>query len=90
MDSFSKACHLVPLKGLPTAMETAEVRFNCVFRNFGLPEGIASDRGPQFFSQVLEVFLLAPRSDRKSIFWIPPTEQWSNGKKDPGDRALRP
>ncbi len=36
----------------------------------------------------MEVFLLAPRCDCKPIFWIPPTEQRSNRKKDPGDWAL--
>ncbi len=40
VDRFSKACRLVPLKGLPTAMETTEVLFNHVFRNFGIPEDI--------------------------------------------------
>lgn len=34
---------LVPLKGLPTAMETAEILFNHVFRNYTIPEDIASD-----------------------------------------------
>lgn len=38
VDRFSKAWCLIPLKGLPTAMETAEILFNHVFRNFGLPE----------------------------------------------------
>ncbi len=56
VDRFSKACHLVPLKGLPTAMETAEVLFNHVFRNCGIPEYIVSDRGPQFISRVWRAF----------------------------------
>ncbi|KAK3556303.1 hypothetical protein QTP70_007034 [Hemibagrus guttatus] len=43
---------LVPLKGLPTAMQTADAMFAHVFRNFGLPEDIVSDRGPQFSSRV--------------------------------------
>ncbi len=46
VDRFSKACKFIPLKGLPTAFETAECLFNHVFRNFGLPEEIVSDRGP--------------------------------------------
>ncbi|KAK3517430.1 hypothetical protein QTP70_010682 [Hemibagrus guttatus] len=33
-------------------MQTAEAMFCHVFRNFGLPEDIVSDRGPQFTSQV--------------------------------------
>ncbi len=43
-------------KGLPTAMETAEVLFNHVFRNFGIPEDIVSDRGPPFISRVWRSF----------------------------------
>ncbi|KAK3530649.1 hypothetical protein QTP86_030915, partial [Hemibagrus guttatus] len=52
VDRFSKGCKLVPLKGLPTAMQTADAMFAHVFRNFGLPEDIVSDRGPQFTSRV--------------------------------------
>ncbi|KAK3553679.1 hypothetical protein QTP70_006886 [Hemibagrus guttatus] len=52
VDRFSKGCKLIPLKGSPTAMQTAEAMFQHVFRNFGLPEDIASDRGPQFTSRV--------------------------------------
>ncbi|KAK3530867.1 hypothetical protein QTP70_003638 [Hemibagrus guttatus] len=33
-------------------MQSAEAMFNHVFRNFGLPEDIVSDRGPQFTSRV--------------------------------------
>ncbi|KAK3510980.1 hypothetical protein QTP70_027788 [Hemibagrus guttatus] len=52
VDQFSKGCKLVPLKGLPTAMQMAEAMFSHVFQNFGLPEDIVSDRGPQFTSRV--------------------------------------
>ncbi|KAK3519568.1 hypothetical protein QTP86_034655 [Hemibagrus guttatus] len=52
VDRFSKECKLIPLKGLPSAMQTAEALFVHVFRNFGLPEDIVSDWGPQFTSQV--------------------------------------
>ncbi|KAL0200321.1 hypothetical protein M9458_003508, partial [Cirrhinus mrigala] len=33
VDRFSKACKLIPLKGLPTALETAEALFHHVFRH---------------------------------------------------------
>ncbi|KAK3534978.1 hypothetical protein QTP70_001931 [Hemibagrus guttatus] len=49
---FSKACKLIPLKGSPTAMQTAEAMFQHIFWNFGLPEDIVSDRGSQFTSRV--------------------------------------
>ncbi|KAK3523122.1 hypothetical protein QTP86_017285 [Hemibagrus guttatus] len=56
VDQFSKACRLLPLKGPPTAMEAAELLFNQVFRYFGIPEDIVSDRGPQFVSRVWRAF----------------------------------
>ncbi len=37
-------------------METAEALFQHVFRNFGIPEDIVSDRGPQFISRVWHAF----------------------------------
>ncbi len=56
IDRFSKSCRLLPLKGLPTAMETPETLFNQVFRYFGIPEDIVSDRGPQFISRIWKAF----------------------------------
>ncbi len=56
VDRFSKSCRLIPLKHPPTAMETAEFIFNHVFRYFGIPEDIVSDRGPQFISQFWKSF----------------------------------
>jgi len=51
MDRFSKACRLIPLPKLPSAFETAGTLCNYVFRFYGLPEDIVSDRGPQFTSR---------------------------------------
>ncbi len=56
VDRFSKACKPIHLKGLPTAFEAAEALFQNVFRHFGLPEDIVSDRGPQFVSRVWQAF----------------------------------
>ncbi|KAK6303564.1 hypothetical protein J4Q44_G00260180 [Coregonus suidteri] len=50
VDRFSKACRLLPMPGLPTALQTAEALFTHVFRHYGVPEDIVSDRGPQFTS----------------------------------------
>lgn len=36
IDRFSKSCHLIPLKGLPTAMEMAKALFHQVFWVYGL------------------------------------------------------
>ncbi len=56
VDRFSKACKLIPLRRLPTVLETAEQLFAHVFRNYGIPEDIIPDRGPQFISQVWKAF----------------------------------
>ncbi|KAL0195404.1 hypothetical protein M9458_008976, partial [Cirrhinus mrigala] len=57
VDRFSKGCRFIPLPKLPTAMETAEALCNAVFRYYGLPEDIVSDRGPQFTSRLWSNFL---------------------------------
>ncbi len=59
IDRFSKACRLIPLPKLPTALETAEHLCNQVFRFYGLPEDIVSDRGPQFTSRLWAAFFKA-------------------------------
>ncbi len=56
VDRFSKACRLIPLPKLPTSLETAELLCNQVFRYYGLPDDIVSDRGPQFTSRVWSAF----------------------------------
>ncbi|KAI2663045.1 Transposon Tf2-6 polyprotein [Labeo rohita] len=56
IDRFSKGCRLIPLPKLPTAMETAEALCDSVFRFYGLPEDIVSDRGPQFSSRLWSSF----------------------------------
>lgn len=56
VDCFSKSCRLITLPKLPSAMETAETLCNFVFRFYGLPENIVSDRGPQFISTVWSAF----------------------------------
>ena len=57
VDRFSKSCRLIPLPGLPTALQTAEALFTHVFRHYGVPEDIVSDRGPQFISRVWRAFM---------------------------------
>ncbi|KAL0150131.1 hypothetical protein M9458_054558 [Cirrhinus mrigala] len=55
VDCFSKACKLIPLKGLPTALETAEALFHYVFHHFRIPEDIVSDQGPHFHELILRI-----------------------------------
>lgn len=57
VDHFSKSRRLLPLPGLPMALRTAEALFTHVFRHYGVPEDIVSDRGPQFTSRVWRAFM---------------------------------
>ncbi|KAK3560615.1 hypothetical protein QTP86_012141 [Hemibagrus guttatus] len=56
VDRFSKAARFVPLPKLPTAKETADLIITHVFRVFGIPQDIVSDRGPQFSSRFWRAF----------------------------------
>ncbi len=56
IDRFSKSYCLLPLKGLPTAMETTMLTFNKFICYYGIPEDIVSDRGPQFIFKVWKAF----------------------------------
>lgn len=57
IDRFSKACRLILIPKLPTALETAEHLCTNIFRYYGLPEDIVSERDPQFTSRVWSAFL---------------------------------
>jgi hypothetical protein len=57
VDRFSKSCCLLPLPSLPTALQTAEALFTHVFRHYGVPEDVVSDRGPQVTSRVWRVIM---------------------------------
>uniref|UniRef100_A0A8C6PEI6 Gypsy retrotransposon integrase-like protein 1 n=1 Tax=Nothobranchius furzeri TaxID=105023 RepID=A0A8C6PEI6_NOTFU len=59
VDRFSKACHFVPLKSLPSSAVTAELLIRHVFRLHGIPDEILSDRGPQFLSKVWKEFAIS-------------------------------
>uniref|UniRef100_A0A8C6LIV7 Integrase catalytic domain-containing protein n=1 Tax=Nothobranchius furzeri TaxID=105023 RepID=A0A8C6LIV7_NOTFU len=56
VDRFSRACHLVSLKPLPSSAETANLLIKHVFRLHGIPSEILSDRGPQFIARVWTEF----------------------------------
>lgn len=81
IDQFSEGCHLIPLKGLPTAMKTTELLFIHVFWNFGLPKDIDSDRGPQFISRVWKAFfsLLGV-----TVSFSSSPGKWANREENPG------
>lgn len=51
-DWFFKAAPFVAFPNLPTALETDKILTQHVFSLNGIPQGIVSDRGPHFTSQV--------------------------------------
>lgn len=57
VDQLTKTLLLIPMPGLPTAFETAELIFNHVFHYFGILEDIVSDRGAQLTSCVWAGFM---------------------------------
>uniref|UniRef100_A0A3B3Q687 Gypsy retrotransposon integrase-like protein 1 n=1 Tax=Paramormyrops kingsleyae TaxID=1676925 RepID=A0A3B3Q687_9TELE len=56
VDRFSKMCRLIALPKLPSATELADVLIQWIFRYYGIPEDLVSDRGPQFTSHVYKAF----------------------------------
>lgn len=56
VDRSSKVVHFIPLPKLPTALETANLLVQHVFRLHSIPQDIVSDRGPQFTSRVWTAF----------------------------------
>uniref|UniRef100_A0A3P9PCK2 Gypsy retrotransposon integrase-like protein 1 n=1 Tax=Poecilia reticulata TaxID=8081 RepID=A0A3P9PCK2_POERE len=56
VDRFSKACHLIPLRKLPTSFQTAQLLVKHIFKLHGIPQEILSDRGPQFTAHVWKHF----------------------------------
>ncbi|GAA5825093.1 hypothetical protein JCM10212_000157, partial [Sporobolomyces blumeae] len=49
-DLLSKAVVLLPLASTATASEVADAFFDVVYRRFGLPDAVVSDRDPKFTS----------------------------------------
>lgn len=56
VDHFSKAAHFILLPKLPSAKETVQVVVDHIFRIYGLPVDVVSDRGPQFVSRFWKEF----------------------------------
>uniref|UniRef100_A0A674NT72 ribonuclease H n=1 Tax=Takifugu rubripes TaxID=31033 RepID=A0A674NT72_TAKRU len=85
VDCFSKAVHFVPLPKLPTALETANLLIQHVFRLHGIPQDIVSDRGPQFTSQVWKAFCWALGTTSSLTLGYHPQ---SNGQTERANQSL--
>ncbi len=74
MDRFSKAYKLIPLQGLPTALERAEALFHNLFRTVGIPEHVVSDCVSQFVSRVCKAFFKLLDVTRQTLRWVSTTD----------------
>ena len=54
VDQFSKEVEFIPCTKSTSALDTAKLYLCYVWKYYGLPTGIVSDRGPQFTSQVMK------------------------------------
>ncbi len=90
IDRFSKACRLIPLTKLPTAFETAEALMQQVFRFYGLPEDIVSDRGATVHITGLESLLSTTKHQCQSYLRISPRIQWSGRETKPRAHSFPP
>lgn len=70
VDKFSKACRLILLLKLPSALEMVEQLCNCVFHFHDLPEDIVLDRDLQFTSHAW--------GQCESNLWLSTPVQWPN------------
>uniref|UniRef100_A0A8C6M9F2 Gypsy retrotransposon integrase-like protein 1 n=1 Tax=Nothobranchius furzeri TaxID=105023 RepID=A0A8C6M9F2_NOTFU len=59
IDRFSKACHFVHFKSLPSSAVTAQLLVKHIFQLHGIPDEILSDRGPKFLSKVWKEFAVS-------------------------------
>ncbi|KAK3510624.1 hypothetical protein QTP70_011878 [Hemibagrus guttatus] len=84
VDRFSKGCKLIPLKGLPSAMQTVEALFLHVFQNFGLPEDISNGQAERL-NQEFGWFLRSYCS-REQHRW----KEWYQRSQEVWERAHLP
>lgn len=79
IDRFSKACQLIPLPKLPTAFDTAQVLCDFIFRFYGLPDDIFSEKGSDRVHLPSLVYLLqATQCKRESHLRLSASVQWPN------------
>ncbi len=75
VDRFSKACKLIPLKVLPTALETAESLSPCVLELRSARGHSVRPGSPVHFT-CMEGLLSAPRVHSQLIFRVPSPDKW--------------
>ncbi len=77
---FSKACKLIPLRGLPTALETAEALFHNLFRT-SASRKMSSPTVSHSLSPCLEGFLLKLLCHRQPLLRVSPPDHGQTERK---------
>ncbi len=91
VDRLTKYCRFVPCTKEVTAVQYARMFFDNVFRNFGMPESIISDRDPRFTSKFWqELFRLVGVKLKYSTAYHPETDGQSEVTIKTLENLLRP
>lgn len=91
VDRLTKYCRFAPCRKEVTAVGYARLFFDHVFRNFGLPESIISDRDPRFMSLFWkELFRLSGTKLKYSTAHHPQTDGQSEVTIRTLENTLRP
>lgn len=75
---LSKVVSLAPVRENVSALDTARIFLDTVFRHRGMPEALVSDRDPRFTSQVWRV-LRAARHTARHVHSGPSADRRSDG-----------
>ncbi|KAG3028249.1 hypothetical protein PC128_g13255 [Phytophthora cactorum] len=84
VDRFSKMVHLAPVAATITAIQSATIFLDIVYRHHGLPVSIVSDRDPRFTAFWSELFLLVGTRLKMSTASHPETD----GQTERANRVL--
>lgn len=91
VDRLTKFCKFAPCTKEITAVQYAKLFFDNVFRNFGMPEAIISDRDPRFTSMFWkELFRLCGTKLKYSTAYHPQTDGQSEVTIRTLENLMRP
>lgn len=90
VDRFTKTARYIPVNATITASELAETFINTIFKDYGTPAGITSDRGPQFTSQFWSHFMFCLKIRRRlSTAFRPQTDGQTERQNQTLEHYLR-
>ena len=85
---LSKGVILVPCNKTLTSEDTARLLLENLYKRFGLPDKIISDRGPQFASIRIHRTLETFRDQIGIIYCLSPPNRWNHRTSKSGNRSI--